>query len=42
VGSKIGPNIWDILTLSEQADIKTAAKAIYGNYKLALESLGLA
>ncbi len=42
VGSKIGPNIWDKLTLSEQADIKTAAKAIYGNYKLALESLSLA
>jgi malate dehydrogenase len=40
VGSKIGPNIWDKLTLNEQADIKTAAKAIYGNYKLALESLG--
>jgi malate dehydrogenase len=41
VGSKIGPNIWDKLTQSEQADIKTAAKAIYGNYKLALESLNL-
>jgi len=41
VGSKIGPNIWDKLTLDEQADIKTAAKAIYSNYRLALESLGL-
>jgi malate dehydrogenase len=41
LGSKIGPNIWDKLTPSEQADIKIAAKAIHENYTLALDSLNL-
>jgi malate dehydrogenase len=41
VGSRIGPNIWDKLMPSEQASIKTAAKAIHENYSLAIDSLGL-
>jgi malate dehydrogenase len=41
VGSKIGPNLWDKLIPSEQANIKAAAKAIHENYTLAMDSLNL-
>ena len=41
VGSRIGPNIWDKLMPSEQANIKTAAKAIHENYTLAFNYLDL-
>jgi hypothetical protein len=41
VGSIIGQNIWDKLTLVEQTNIETAAKAILENYTIAIDSLDL-
>jgi len=39
LGREIGSNIWNQITTEEQANIKTAAKAIYENYQMAWESL---
>ncbi len=40
LGKQIGLSIWDKLTEEEQTNIETAAKAIYENYQIALESIG--
>lgn len=39
VGEKLGPSIWEKLLAEEQASIRSAAEAIYMNYRLAWESL---
>ena len=39
VGKNIEKNIWEKLTEEEKQNIKTAAKAIYENYKLARDSI---
>jgi malate dehydrogenase len=40
VGKKIGPNLWDELLEEEKKNIEEAAKAIYSNYRMALEAVG--
>ena len=42
VGLELGPNIWDELPEEEKADIVRAAEAIYANYIVSLEAVGLA
>jgi len=37
VGQHLGPNLWDDLTAEEQGNIVEAAKAIYANYRTAVE-----
>jgi malate dehydrogenase len=41
LGASIGPDLWDELTAGEQANIKTAAKAIHDNYRMAAEAVGI-
>lgn len=42
VGERIGPNLWNELSASEQSNIIEAAKAIYANYQSGFEAVGRA